>query len=55
MIYYLDDNLFESDEDQFFDFDKWVLKMLYYNRIDLQEENDVTKSNNNKKFNVFQY
>ena len=44
MADYLDDNLFESDEVQFFDFVKQVydtsikLIELYYDRIDLSKE-----------------
>ena len=49
MLDYLDDNLFETDEDQFFDFDKWMLKILYYDRINISEGIDPTKSNNSKE------
>ena len=50
MLDYLDDNLFKADEDQFFDFDKWMLKILYYDRINISEEIDPTKSNNSKEY-----
>ena len=33
----------------FFDFDVWVLKMLYYDTIDLSKGIDVAKRNNSKK------
>ena len=49
MTDYLDDNLFETDEDQFFDFDKQVLQILYYDRIDLSKGIDPAKSNNSKE------
>ena len=49
MLDYLDDNLFKADEDQFFDFDKWMLKILYYDRINISEGIDPTKSNNSKE------
>ena len=37
MTDYLDDNVFETNEDQFSDFDKWVLQILHYDGIDLSE------------------
>ena len=33
LVYHLG-NLFETDKNYYFDFDKWVLLMLYYKRID---------------------
>ena len=48
MIDYFDDNLFETDEDYFFDFDRWVLQMLDYDTNDLSKEINPTKSNNSK-------
>ena len=38
MVYYLGDNLCESDRNQLFGFDKRRLKMLYYDRIDQVKE-----------------
>ena len=38
MIDYLNDHLFDSDENQFFEFDKLVLKMLCCDGIDLVKE-----------------
>ena len=40
MTGYLVGNTFETDEVRFFDLNKWVLQMLNYNRIDLNEGND---------------
>ena len=39
MTDYLDHNIFETDED-------YILKMLYYDKIDISEGIDTTKSNN---------
>ena len=47
---YLDENLFETDENQIFDFDKWALKSLYYDRIKLSEGIDPAKNNNRKEY-----
>ena len=44
MTHYRDDSLFETDEDQCFDFEKQVLQMLCYDRIDLSERIDVSKT-----------
>ena len=39
MTDYLDENLFEDQ----------ILKMLYYNRIDVREGTDLTKSNKSRE------
>ena len=44
MLYHLDDNLFETDEDYFL-IEK-VLQTIYYDRTHLSEGTDITKSNN---------
>lgn len=46
MMDYLDDNHFESAENQFFD--KLLLQMLHYDRIDISKGTDVVKSNKSK-------
>ena len=54
MTDYLDDNLLETDEAQFFDFVKQVydtsikLIEMYYDRIDLSKGIETDKSNNIK-------
>ena len=40
MIDYLDESFFEDQ----------ILEMVYYDRIDISEEIDLTKSNNSKEF-----
>ena len=43
MINYLDDNRFNVDDNFFFFFfffDKWIIKMLYYDRIDTSKSSD---------------
>ena len=44
MLFHLDDNLFENDEDSFL-IEK-VLQTIYYDRTNLSEGTDITKSNN---------
>ena len=53
MIDYLDENIFETNEDKFFD--NWVLKMLCYHRIDKNKRIDPAKSNNSKECMVCHY
>ena len=57
MIDYLNENLIESDEVQFFNFNKWLLKVSYYNIIDVTRLNltDVAKSNNGEEYVLFRY
>ena len=45
MIYYLDDKRFETDEYQFFYFDKLALEILYHDTIEIREGIDPAKSN----------
>ena len=47
MINYLDENIFKSDEDKCFDFDKYRINIEL--KIDLSEETDVTKSKDSSK------
>ena len=39
----------------FFDFDKWVLSMLYCNSIDLSKGIDNPNSNNSKESSTYHY
>ena len=39
----------------FFDFDKWVLSMLYCNSIDLSKGIDITNSDNSKESSAYHY
>ena len=48
MIDSLDDNLFETDEDQ-------IIKMVYHNRIDISKGIDPLKSIGSKKCVACQY
>ena len=47
MADYLDDIIFETDEDQFLG--RQILQLLYYDTIHLSEEIDLTKINNSKE------
>ena len=53
MIYYLDHNFFESDENNFFD--EGVLSMRYHDIIGLSWETGVSQSNNSKEYIVCHY
>ena len=55
MTDYLDDNIFETDANQFLDFGKWVLSILYYDTTDLSDIINPAKSNNSKECIICRY
>ena len=45
----------KTDEDQIFDFVKWILLVLYYDRVDLSKGIDPAKSNISEGCIVYPY